>query len=149
MSNPRVTNITTYIDWGFTIPFTSATTNRNILSNKASSGLRIELIYLRADNHDGTSGSSLQMKRYNQDGTAMNSNSGIRELAYGSDGVAGASLGDVVPLNLVIPTVSWVTIFDVDKRLVLHEDESLVAQVANANRITLNGVYRVYRTVGV
>jgi hypothetical protein len=144
MAAPTISGSTTVKEYGFSVAFSSATTNRNFLSNTAGSGKLVRLVSLVGVNNDaGASAVTAQCKRYNQDGAGINSDVGDSQVAYGSDTVAGSSLGDVIPLNVSIDAGKAVVLVDRNSPIDVMEDQSLVGQASAADDLTLNGIYQV------
>jgi len=144
MAAPTISGSTTLKVYGASIPFSSATTNRNILSNTASSGKLIKIIAMWIANNDASAAAvTAQMKRYNQDGAGINTDVGNDITTYGSDTVAGSSIGDVIPLNVSIAALKTVVFVTMDSPISLMEDQSLVAQASAADDMTINIVYQV------
>lgn len=144
MAAPTISGSTTVKEYGFSVAFSSATTNRNILSNTASSGKLVRLVSLVAVNNDASAAAvTCQGKRYDQDGAGIHSDVGDSQVTYGSDTVAGSSLGDVIPLDLSIDAGKAVVCVDRNSPIDLMEDQSLVFQASAADDLTLNGIYQV------
>jgi len=141
MANPALTGDMTVTGLSTSIKISTATTNENILANKASSGKLIRVDLLIVHNVDGSSAATFQLKRYNQDGTGMNSNTGANEVAIGSDVVAGSDLGG--PHNISVAAQASQVMIDKTMGFTLLEDESLILQASAANDLDVWLVWTV------
>lgn len=144
MAAPTISGSTTLEEYGASIPFSSATTNRNILSNTASSGKLVRVVSMKAVNNDASAAAvTCQGKRFNQDGAGINTDVGNDQTTYGSDTVAGASIGDVIPLNVSIAAAQAVVLVTREAPIDLMEDQSLVFQASAADDLTIDMIYQV------
>lgn len=107
------------------------TNAQNLLANKASSGVEIAWS-IDAWNIDGTNAADLTIEIYDQDGTAICSNTGTGEATTATDTVAGSGLGGPT----TIPIAADGGIQEVAKGY-LNEDQSVVATASNGNDIAI------------
>ena len=142
MAAPTINSSTVIKRFSNSIEITTATTNENILGCMASSGQEILVTSVHVHNDDGTNAATFQLKKYNQDGTPMNSNVGISQAAIGADTVAGASLGGYH--NISVAAQNTFVAIDSTMGWTLKENESLVFQASAANDLAVWLSYTVY-----
>jgi len=131
MAAPTLNGSTPIARYTASIPVSTATTNENILGNTASSNKEILVTSCIVHNSDGSNDATFQLKKYDQDGTPMNSDVGLAQAAIGADVVAGSSLGGYHNISVAAQN-SFVAI-DATMNFTLKENESLVFQASAAN----------------
>lgn len=131
MTAPTINTTTAVARYTASIPISTATTNENILGNNASSGKEILVTSCIIHNVDGSAAATFQLKKYDQDGTPMNSDVGLAQAAIGADVVAGSSLGGYHNISVAAQN-SFVAV-DATMNFTLKENESLVFQASAAN----------------
>lgn len=143
MADPTINLATPIAPFSTVIDITTATTNENLLANRASSGKLIRIVHFAIHNADGSAAATASAWVYNQDGTGMNSDTGRNEVAIGSDVVAGSAIAEIIPAGLSVAAAGGIVIITRDTPYYLHEDESLVLQASAANDLTVTLTYEV------
>jgi hypothetical protein len=133
MAEPTLNLATPLQTYSNIVQITTATTDENVLANRASSGKKVRIDFLALNNIDGSAAVTARVQVRDEDGTGMNSNTGRDEALIGADVVAGTVIGNLCPLDMSIAAGGGQILIDDRNKYELHEDQALTIQASAAN----------------
>lgn len=135
MSEPTLNLATPIQTYSQGVAISTATTNENVLANKAGSGKKVRIDYLAFNNADGSAAANVRAQIFDQDGTGMNSDDGYDGVAIGADVVAGAAIFNLCPLDMEVAAKGGQIVIDDRNPYEMTADRSLVIRASAAGDI--------------
>lgn len=112
----------------------STTTTECALANTAGSGKLIKLTSLVMPSNDAGNDTAANVYLYDQDGTPMNDDTGNYLRGVGADAVEGSSIMRLAPIASPLLATGGQVFIDTRTPFWIEENQSIVIQMANANR---------------